>query len=428
MIPIKKIPSLRGAITVPGDKSISHRAVMMASLAKGKSRIKNLLMGQDCQATINAFKAMGISISIDKDIIIDGKGLRGLSCPKDSLYLGNSGTTMRLLPGILAGQDFKTTLTGDSSLSQRPMKRVTLPLKLMGADIDGRDDANLAPLNIIGKNVLKPIDYKTQVASAQVKSAIMLAGLYTNGKTRITEPYKSRDHTERVFKLFGVDIEGEGLSISVQGIRGRELVPQEINIPGDISSAAFFITLGVLSDDSEITIQNCGLNPTRTGIISVLKGMGAHIDIIDDEKGSEPKGAIIVKSSSLKAITIKAQDVPLMIDEIPLIALCATQAEGVTVIEGIAELRVKETDRVHAIMANLKALGASAKTEGDSLKIKGPVKLKGTSLESFDDHRIAMMSVVAGAIAEGDTSVSNSACIDVSFPGFMDTLKKLISI
>jgi 3-phosphoshikimate 1-carboxyvinyltransferase len=428
MITIKKIPSLRGSIIVPGDKSISHRAVMMASIANGKSRIRNLLMGQDCQATINAFKAMGIIISMDKDIVIDGKGLRGLSCPKDILYLGNSGTTMRLLPGILAGQNFKTILTGDSSLSQRPMKRVTQPLKLMGADITGRDDANLAPLNIKGVGTLNPIDYKTEIASAQVKSAIMLAGLYTDGNTTITEPYKSRDHTERIFKLFGVDIRQEGLSVSVQRMGRKEFGPQDIDIPGDISSASFFITLGVLSDDAEISVEDCGLNPTRAGVISILKDMGADINIISDKKGFEPTGRIIVKSSSLKAVTVKKEDVPLMIDEIPLIALCATQAEGITVIEGIAELRVKETDRVQAIKANLEKLGASIQTEGDNLIIKGPVKLKGAPLESFGDHRMAMMSIIAGTIASGETSVSNTGCIDVSFPGFKYMLDSLIYI
>jgi 3-phosphoshikimate 1-carboxyvinyltransferase len=428
MITIRKIPSLRGTIVVPGDKSISHRAVMMASIAKGKSRIKNLLMGQDCQATINAFRAMGIAISTDKGVVIDGKGLRGLSCPKDILYLGNSGTTMRLLPGILAGQNFKTALTGDNSLSQRPMKRVTRPLKLMGVDITGRENASFAPLNIKGAGTLNPIDYKTEVASAQVKSAIMFAGLYADGNTTITEPYKSRDHTERIFELFGADIKQEGLAVSVQGMGQKEFTPQDICIPGDISSAAFFMALGILSDDAEISIENCGLNRTRTGIVNVLKNMGADINIISGKEYFEPKGRIIVKSSSLKAITIKKEDIPLMIDEIPLIALCATQAEGITVIEGVAELRVKETDRVHAIMASLKALGASIQTEADSLIIKGPVKLKGAPLESFGDHRIAMMSVVAGAIAEGDTSVSDTDCIDVSFPGFKYMLDNLIII
>ena len=425
MITIKKPLSLRGDITVPGDKSISHRAVMMASIAKGQSRLKNLLMGQDCHSTINAFKCTGISIRAKEDIIVEGKGLRGLSSPIDVLYLGNSGTTMRLLSGILSGQNFKTILTGDSSLSQRPMDRIIRPLRLMGADISGKDNGNLAPLSIKGAGSLKSIDYKTQVASAQVKSAIMLAALYADGKTTITEPCRSRDHTERMFNLFGVDVEQKGLSVSVKGLADSELGPQDIDIPGDISSAAFFIALGVLSDDAQIRIDNCGLNPTRTGMIGALKRMGANIEIISDGKGFEPTGSIIVKNSSLKAIKIKQEDVPLMIDEIPLISLCATQAEGATIIEGIAELRVKETDRVHAIKTNLKALGASVETEGDSLIIKGPVKLKGVSVKSFDDHRIAMMSVIAGAISKGNTSVLNTDCIDVSFPGFMDTLSAL---
>ena len=425
MINIKKLSSLRGSITVPGDKSISHRAIIMASIAKGQSRLKNLLMGQDCHSTINAFRSMGISIGAEEEVVVEGKGLRGLSCPKDVLYLGNSGTTIRLLSGILAGQNFQSVLTGDSSLSQRPMDRITRPLRLMGAGISGRDDANLAPLTIKGARFLRSVNYKTQVASAQIKSAIMLAALYANGKTTVTEPCRSRDHTERMFNLFGVDVEKKGLSVSVEGLADSELGPQNIEIPGDISSAAFFIALGVLSDNAQIRIDGCGLNPTRTGIIDALKGMGASIDIINSGKGFEPSGSIVVKSSSLKAIKIKKETVPLMIDEIPLISLCATQAEGTTIIEGIAELRVKETDRVQAIMTNLKAFGASVETEDDSLIIKGPVKLKGASVESFDDHRIAMMSVITGAISEGNTSVLNTDCINVSFPGFMDTLSAL---
>ena len=425
MINIKKLSSLRGSITVPGDKSISHRAIIMASIAKGQSRLKNLLMGQDCHSTINAFRSMGISIGAEEEVVVEGKGLRGLSCPKDVLYLGNSGTTIRLLSGILAGQNFQSVLTGDSSLSQRPMDRITRPLRLMGAGISGRDDANLAPLTIKGARFLRSVNYKTQVASAQIKSAIMLAALYANGKTTVTEPCRSRDHTERMFNLFGVDVEKKGLSVSVEGLADSELGPQNIEIPGDISSAAFFIALGVLSDNAQIRIDGCGLNPTRTGIIDALKGMGAGIDIVNSGKGFEPSGSIVVKSSSLKAIKIKKETVPLMIDEIPLISLCATQAEGTTIIEGIAELRVKETDRVQAIMTNLKAFGASVETEDDSLIIKGPVKLKGASVESFDDHRIAMMSVITGAISEGNTSVLNTDCINVSFPGFMDTLSAL---
>ena len=397
----------------------------MASIAKGRSCVKNLLMGQDCHSTINAFRSMGISIGTEQDITIEGKGLRGLRCPKDILYLGNSGTTIRLLSGILAGQNFQSVLTGDNSLSQRPMDRIIQPLRLMGADISGSNNANLAPLTIKGTGLLKPVNYQTKVASAQIKSAIMLAALYAEGKTTVTEPYRSRDHTERIFNLFGINVEQNGLSVSVKGLAGSELGLQNIDIPGDISSAAFFIVLGVLCDNAQIRIDGCGLNPTRTGIIDALKGMGASIDIINSGKGFEPSGSIVVKSSSLKAIKIKKETVPLMIDEIPLISLCATQAEGTTIIEGIAELRVKETDRVQAIMTNLKAFGASVETEDDSLIIKGPVKLKGASVESFDDHRIAMMSVITGAISEGNTSVLNTDCINVSFPGFMDTLSAL---
>jgi 3-phosphoshikimate 1-carboxyvinyltransferase len=425
MITVEKFPLLRGTITVPGDKSISHRAVMIASIAKGRSCIRNLLMGQDCYSTMNAFKGMGISIGTGKETFVEGKGLRGLLPPRGALYLGNSGTTMRLLSGILAGQDFKCVLTGDSSLSRRPMDRITRPLRLMGVDINGSGEADLAPLTINGTGFLRPIDYNTQVASAQVKSTIMLAALYADGKTTIVEPYRSRDHTERMFRVFGVVCAGEGLSVSVQGLAGTELGAQDIDIPGDISSAAFFIILGILSDDAEIRITGCGLNPTRMGMIDTLKAAGADIDIVNNGQGFEPYGSIVVKSSSLKAFKISREIIPFMIDEIPLICLCATQAEGVSVIEGIAELHVKETDRVKAVMTNLKALGASIETEQDALIVKGPVKLKGNSIESFNDHRIAMMSIIAGAISEGTTYVLHTDCIDVSFPGFMDTLSVL---
>jgi 3-phosphoshikimate 1-carboxyvinyltransferase len=425
MITIEKFPSIKGIITVPGDKSISHRAIMMASLAKGKSRLQNVLMGQDCLSTISAFKQMGISIDVDREVVVNGKGLRGLALPEDALYLGNSGTTMRLLSGILAGQNFTTILTGDNSLSSRPMNRVARPLRAMGACIDGIDDANLAPLTIKGKGFLRPIVYESPVASAQVKSAIMFAGLYADGKTTITEPYLSRDHTERIFKLFGADIGQEGLSVSVKGMGQKEFGPVDIKIPGDISSAAFFIALGILSGGSEIRIDDCGLNPTRTGIVSVLKRMGANIDIINSKEYYEPTGSIIAKSSSLRATTISREEIPLMIDEIPVIALCATQAKGTTIIEGIAELKVKETDRVYAIKSNLQAFGAPIEEGEDSLIIKGPVKLKGASVESFNDHRIAMMSVIAGSIANGESSVTNPGCIDVSFPGFMNILLAL---
>lgn len=422
-IKIKTISRLRGKISPPGDKSISHRAIMISSIAKGKSSISNLLGGLDCAATTDAFRKMGISIELAKDKTgtIEGKGLRGLKEPDSVLYLGNSATTMRLLLGILAGQDFKATLSGDESLSKRPMKRVTYPLRLMGANIEGIDDANLTPLTIRGGD-LKPIEYKTPVASAQVKSAIIFAGLYADGVTKVTQPHKSRDHTERMLKLFNAELKQEGFSVSVRGLAGSELTPQSIVIPGDISSAAFFITLGVLCKDSEITITSCGINPTRTGILKVLERMGASIEIVNERKDFEPCADIVARSSSLKATKVTEGEIPLLIDEVPLIALCATQAEGTTIIEGLKELRVKETDRVNSIVTNLKAMGADITAEGDDIIISGPTKLKGATVESFNDHRTAMMLTIAGCIAKGNTMVNNTECIATSFPDFMDRL------
>ncbi len=424
MIHIEKISLLRGEISVGGDKSISHRAVMISSIAKGDSVIRNLLRGEDCRATIDAFKNMGISVNTgaDGNTIIRGKGLKGLKQPEGNLYLGNSGTSMRLLLGILAGQDFKAVLKGDLSLSKRPMKRVTHPLMLMGAEIEGADSANFAPITIYGRP-LKHISHKSLIASAQVKSSIMLAGLYADGKTMVTEPYKSRDHTERMLTLFGADINEEGLTISIEGLGGKELKPRQIDIPADISSAAFFIILGTIVKDAEINIIRCGINPTRTGIIKVLKDMGADIELVNKAGDFEPIADIIVRSSTLKAVKVLKEQVPSLIDEIPLIALCATQAEGTTLIEGIGELRVKETDRVNSILTNLKAFGADIEVGGDTFIIKGPKRLQGASVESFGDHRTAMMSIIAGCIADNKTIVNNSDCIATSFPNFMNILK-----
>ncbi|GAF68423.1 unnamed protein product, partial [marine sediment metagenome] len=296
---------------------------MLSSIADGKSSISNLLDSLDCQATINAFRKMGISINLkdDKTAIVNGKGLRGLKKPDSAICLGNSGTTMRLLSGILAGQNFQVKLTGDESLNKRPMKRVTYPLRLMGADIEGADDANLAPLTIKGGR-LKAIEYNSPIASAQVKSAILFAGLYADGRTKVTEPYKSRDHTERILELFGVPIEKEGLSVAVRGMGTAELKGQSINIPGDISSAGFFMALGALAKDSEITITSCGINPTRAGILRVLQRMGAHLELIHEKSGFEPCADILIKKSSLRATKITPDELPLLIDEVPIIALC----------------------------------------------------------------------------------------------------------
>jgi 3-phosphoshikimate 1-carboxyvinyltransferase len=296
----------------------------------------------------------------------------------------------------------------------------------MGADIKAKDNGNLAPIRINGKD-LKPIDYKSPVASAQVKSAIILAGLYADGITKVTEPYKSRDHTERMLCFFGAPLSQDGLSVSVEGMAGEELKPKDINVPGDISSASFFITLGILAEDAEVTIDSCGINPTRTGILSVLKKMGADIGIINRKDEYEPTADIVVRSSKLKAVKISRSEIPLLIDEIPLLALCAAQAEGTTVFEGIGELRVKETDRVASITTNLNAMGADVKADEDKMVIKGPSILKAARLDSFKDHRTAMMSAIAGCIAEDKTTVEDTDCIMTSFPEFTDILHQIIA-
>lgn len=430
-IKTENISHLRGEIYPLGDKSISHRAVMISSIAKGKSSISNLLQGLDCKATAGAFRKMGIPIKIgrDKNVTVEGKGLRGLQAPGSPIDLGNSGTSMRLLLGILAGQSFKAILKGDESLSKRPMKRVTDPLRLMGADIEGPDDADLAPITIKGGS-LEGISYASAVASAQVKSAIIFAGLYADGATIVSEPCKSRDHTERMLKFFNAPIRDKGLSVSVEGMGNSELEGRHIDIPGDISSAAFFIALGLLAKDSKISIKSCGVNPTRSGIIRVLQNMGADIEFTNERFGSgsdlfEPIADIFVKTTLLRATTVTKDEIPSLIDEVPILALCATQAEGTTTIEGIGELRVKETDRVNSIVANLKSMGADIKSEADSIIINGPSKLKGASVESFGDHRTAMMLVVAGSIAEAATVVNDTGCIATSFPDFMAKLKSL---
>lgn len=427
-ITIEKIGSIKGKVFLPGDKSISHRSVMISSLANGVSRINNMLMGFDCQATIGAFQNMGIVIDIENNnsLIVYGKGLNGLKPPDKDLYLGNSGTTMRLLLGILAGQNFRSVLTGDESLSNRPMKRVTDPLHKMGADIDGRDGANFAPLTINGARI-KSIDYKTPMASAQVKSALLFAGLYADGVTAVTEPFKSRDHTERMLRFFGVDVVEKGLTVSLQG-PVQELKARDLIVPGDISSAAFFIALGILAKNSEIIIKDCGINPTRIGILNVLKRMGAIIDIINIKEGFEPSADIAVKSSKLKAVHIAKDEIPLLIDEIPIISLIAAFAEGTTIIEGAGELRVKETDRIESIVTNLKLIGVNIAVDGESLIINGPCNLTGAKVNSFGDHRIAMMLIIAGALAKGRMIVSDIDCISVSFPGFMDVLEQLINV
>ncbi len=424
---IKPVKKITGTITVPPDKSISHRAIMFGSIAKGITRVKNFLAAEDCLRTIKAFQDMGISIKTQSlkrkaqnkihNLEIYGKGLRGLKKPDKDIYCGNSGTTMRLLSGILAGQDFKARLTGDKSLSGRPMKRIVEPLRLMGVDVSG----DHPPLVIKG-GIVRPINYISPVATAQVKSCILLAGLYANGTTSVSEPTKSRDHTERMLGLFGVKVKEAGLKVQIEG--SQQLKSADIEVPADISSAAFFIAAGLIAKNSRLKIKSIGINPTRTGILDILKSMGAKIKVNKIKQNKyEPVADLVVESSRLKAVTIEGGIIPRAIDELPVIMVCATQAEGVTRIINAEELRVKETDRIKSMALGLSRMGATIIVEHDNIYIKGPVKLKGATVKSFGDHRTAMSLAVAGLIADGQTVIEDTGCILTSFPDF----KKILS-
>jgi 3-phosphoshikimate 1-carboxyvinyltransferase len=423
---IRPVKKLVGELTVPSDKSISHRAIMFASIAKGKTRISNLLRGEDCMRTLEAFRALGVEIETEKDdVIVHGKGLRGLSQAENDIYLGNSGTSMRIIPGILAGQSFNTVLTGDESLIKRPMRRVIDPLVQMGVKVEPLEGGDHAPLKIYGQNEpLSAIDYVTSVASAQIKSCVLAAGLYADGVSSLTEPFLSRDHTERMLEYLSAKVEKDGLTTRITG--GRELEAKDINIPGDISSAAFFIVAGLLLKNSNIILRDVGLNPTRTGVIDVLRRMGGHIKILDTRGTIEPVGDLEVKYSELKGTTVTNREIPLLIDEIPVLAVAAAAAEGETRIMGISELKVKETDRVKSITKNLTALGASLQEKDDALVILGSVKkFKAQKVESFGDHRTAMSAAIASLISDGECVIENVDCVDTSYPGFLKDLQSL---
>lgn len=421
---------IKGELKAPSDKSISHRAVILGSLAQGKTKILNFSPCDDCLSTLGAFKELGVSMVHQEDeLIIEGRGLGGLQKPRGRIYLGNSGTSMRLILGVLSGEDFPVTLTGDASLSRRPMKRITAPLSSMGAKIEGGDDANFAPLTIQGGK-LKAIDYVTPMASAQVKSAILLAGLYAEGATTVRFSAASRDHTERMLMQFGVSLSLDSNSVSVQG--RACLKAQDIVIPGDISAAAFFLVAASIVPGSEVTVHSVGLNPTRVACVAVLRQMGASVDVRYADKkmknasySGEACGDITVHYGSLKGIVIEAKSIPLVIDELPILMVAATQAHGKTIIKGAGELRVKETDRISAMVANLSKMGASISSSGDDVVINGPSKLEANKVESFGDHRIAMSMAIAGLVARGDTTIANSECVDISFPGFFNELMRL---
>ena len=423
---IQPAKSIRGAITVPGDKSISHRAIMFGSIAQGETTVRGFLRGEDNIATLNAFRAMGIGIEDDGEILrIGGKGLHGLSEPADVLDCGNSGTSMRLITGLLAGQRFFSVLTGDRYLRNRPMGRVIEPLSRMGGCIFGRAGGNKAPLAIVGKE-LEGIVYSSKVASAQVKSAILLAGLYASGETEVREPHLSRDHSERMLSHFDAAVETFGGGVRVRG--GRELTGREITVPGDISSAAFFLVAATIVPGSELLIRGVGINPTRTGILDILIAMGADIELLDRREASgEPVADLLVRSARLKGVEIGGDLVPRAIDEFPVICVAASLAEGRTVIRDARELRVKETDRIAAMAANLGSAGVEVVETEDGMEITGCERLQGCVVDSRGDHRIAMSMLVAGLRASGPVTVNDVECIATSFPDFGELLEKVVA-
>ena len=421
---LSKSPKVKGEIKIGGDKSITHRGLIIGSIAEGITTLKDYSKCEDCMTTLEIMKKLGVNILKNKATIrIEGKGLKELKEPNDILDCKNSGTSMRLLSGLLAGQNFFSVLTGDSSLTKRPMQRIIEPLTLMGAKISGRNNDQFAPLTIKG-GTLKAIDYNLQVASAQVKSSILLASLYAEGTSSITESSKSRDHTEKILNLFGAKVETSENKIILK--EKNKLIAKELSIPGDISSAAFFLVLASLIKGSKILIKNVGANPTRTGILKVLKSMGADISVKDERnKTYEPVADLLVKGKELRGTKISGAIIPKVIDELPILAVAATQAEGITEIKDAQELRVKETDRIYAIATGLKKMGAKIEEKPDGLIVEGPTTLKGNICESFGDHRIGMALAIAGVLAEGKTQLLESECIDVSFPGFTTILRRI---
>ena len=421
---IGKSGPLMGEVITPGDKSISHRAVILSSLAVGTSTINGFLKSEDTLSTLNAFINMGVEIHMTPEILeINGVGIHGLKKPFKTVDAGNSGTTARLLMGLLSGQEFISGLTGDKYLRKRPMRRVVDPLKLMGADITGENNADNLPLIINGRK-LKSIKYRLPVASAQVKSAILLAGLFADGETEIIEPKKTRDHTERMLNHLGSHLRTDDKSIFVSPV--EKLNPSNLNIPSDISSAAFFIVAALINKGSEIILKNVGLNTARTGILEILKRMGGSIEIQDKRiECGEDVGDLVVKSSDLKGIEINGEDIPRAIDELPIIAAAACFAEGRTVITDAKELRVKETDRIKAVVSEFSKLGADITELEDGMIINGSQQLKGNICDSWGDHRIAMSLAIAATLSSGETTINNSECVNISYPEFFDTLSVL---
>lgn len=419
----QKVDRLKGEVTIPGDKSISHRAVMFGSLAEGTTEITNFLQGADCLSTIDCFRKMGIEIDNTTDrILIHGKGLRGLTAPSEILDVGNSGTTTRLISGILAAQPFMSTLTGDASIQKRPMRRIIEPLSMMGADITSVNGNDCAPLRIAGA-ALHSIHYHSKVASAQVKSAILLAGLYADGETKVTEPTVSRNHSEIMLNYFGASVRTEGTTAIIQP--EPSLQGQKVNVPGDISSAAYFIAAGLIVPGSEILIRNVGINPTRDGILRVAQAMGGDITLLNENRDGEPTADLLVRSSTLHGITIEGNIIPTLIDELPVINVMAACANGTTVIRDAAELKVKESDRIDVMVRYLSAMGCDITGTDDGMIINGGSPLHGATVDSHMDHRIAMSFAIASLIAEGETEIKGSDIVTISYPDFYADLARL---
>ncbi|MBC2158416.1 3-phosphoshikimate 1-carboxyvinyltransferase [Listeria booriae] len=414
---------LNGTIRVPGDKSISHRSIMFGALANGTTTVSNFLKGEDCLSTIGVFRALGVRIEEFSDkIVVHGTGWDGLKRPDERLDVGNSGTTIRLMLGILAGRPFDATLEGDASIAKRPMGRVMLPLREMGAIFEAKD-ANFAPVKVTGTK-LQPMTYTLPVASAQVKSAIIFAALQADGETTIIEKEKTRDHTEQMIRQFGGAITTDGLTIRVNG--GQEFQGQNVVVPGDISSAAFFIVAGLIIPNSKIRLENVGLNPTRTGIIDVVKEMGGKITVEQTSKaGDEPAGTVIVETSDLKGIEIGGDIIPRLIDELPVIALLASQATGKTVIKDAEELKVKETNRIDAVVTELSKMGVALVGTDDGMIIEGNQTLHGATVQSYGDHRMGMMLQVAALLADSDVTLEKAEAINVSYPSFFEDVASL---
>ena len=416
--------TLKGEARVPGDKSISHRSIMLGSIAEGSTRVTGFLNAEDCLSTMKSFQAMGVSIEgpVDGRVTIHGVGLPGLKAPTQDLYLGNSGTSMRLLSGLLSGQPFDSVLTGDLSLSKRPMKRVTDPLRTMGARIDTTEKGT-SPLHINGGSNLKGIHYDMPVASAQVKSCLLLAGLYAEGTTSVREPAPTRDHTERMLQGFGYAVKREGDTVSVTS--GGKLTACDIDVPSDISSAAFFMVGASIAKDADVVLKHVGINPTRTGVIDILRLMGAHIDILDPrEAGGEPVADIRIRSSQLQGIEIPEELVPLAIDEFPVLFVAAACAEGETRLTGAEELRVKESDRIQVMADGLRILGVDATPTPDGMVVRGG-SISGGEVESHGDHRIAMAFSIAGLRATGSITIHDCANVNTSFPTFVSLAHRL---